>query len=368
MQSTQKYLLQIISILFLGSLMLGCSSIHAGKDFVFIKVNRGALINDATLAYQDGDYGRAAQYYKKALMHNQDDAIVAYNLACCYALQGDAENAAIFVNHAFSNGFRNMELLATDKDFDPIRADPEFAKLMHKLEQRFKSIGLMDYVSAPSLLPYRIRFPKGYDASKSYPLLIGMHGAGGSAEGFITHYDELDNPQIIFVTPEGPYPLNINIGPQWHNRSWAITNVGRTTWKLADSMVSEYILNTIKQVSSEYKVSDVYLVGFSQGAAYAYTIGLQNPEKIQGVIGFGGYLMELDGEDSILRKEDIENGKKLRIYIAHGVDDRSISIESARSMKTIFESQGFDLTYTEFDGRHIVEVDVLNDALSWMQL
>ena len=325
-------------------------------------------MNDANQAYREGDFRRAAHYYKKALIHNQDDAIVAYNLACCYALQGDAENAAIFINYAFSNGFRNMELLATDKDFDPVREDPEFAKLMQILEQRFKSIGLLDYVSAPSLLPYRIRFPRGYDASKSHPLLIGMHGAGGSAEGFITHYDELDDPRVIFVTPEGQYPQTIDMGPQWYSRSWSITNVGRTAWKQADKMVSQYILNTIKQVSSEYKISDVYLVGFSQGAAYAYTIGLQNPEKIKGVIGFGGYLMDLDAEDSILRKEDIENGKKLRIYIAHGVDDTSISIEAARGLKTMFESQGFDLTYTEFEGRHTVEVDVFNDALKWMQL
>ncbi|NQV49674.1 MAG: hypothetical protein HQ507_04225 [Candidatus Marinimicrobia bacterium] len=368
MRFERQNLKKITILILLGSLFLGCSGMHAGKDFAFIKVNRADLISKATRAYQAGDYAQAAENFKKVLMHNQDDATTAYNLACCYALQGDAQNTVIFIDHAYANGFRNMELLATDTDLNPVREDPEFAALMHKLEQNFKSLGLLDYVAAPSLFPYRIRFPKGYDASKSYPLLIGMHGAGGSAEGFITHYDKLDNPQVIYVTPEGQYPFTMDMGPQGHNRSWSLTNVGRTAWKMADKMVSEYILNTIKQVSSEYKISDVYLVGFSQGGVYAYTIGLKNPDKINGVIVFGGYLMDVDGEDSVLHKEDLEKGKKLRIYIAHGVDDASIGIKVARDLKTMFEMQGYDVTYTEFEGQHGVNAAVFNDVLKWMQL
>ena len=191
---------------------------------------------------------------------------------------------------------------------------------------------------------------------------------GGNSEGFISHYDKLENPQVIYVTPEGQYPLSMHVVPQWHRRSWSITDVGKKAWKSGDMMVSDYILKTVKKVSAEYKVSDVYLMGFSQGAVYAYTIGLQNPDKIKGVIGFSGYLMDLEGDKSILSQQDIESGKELRLYIAHGIDDAAIEVETARKLKTMFEAQGFDLTYTEFEGRHGIKADVFNDAVQWMQL
>ena len=368
MQPYSKKIVMLFVNILMISLVVSCSGITQGKNLVFEKMNRGHLITSATQAYRAGNYEEAANYYKKVLIHNQDDATVAYNLACCYGLQGDAENAAKFVTHAFANGFRQLPLFMEDPDFDPVRNDQEFQHTVDEIVERFKSVGKLDYVAASSLLPYRIRFPKDYDASKRYPLLIGMHGNGGSAEGFISHYDKLDNPQVIFVTPEGQYPRSINVGPQWHSRTWSINSVGKKVWKVGDELVSDYIMKTIKKVSSEYKVSDIYLMGFSQGAVYAYTIGLQHADVIKGVIGFSGYMMDPKGGESILTKEDVEQADGLRLYIAHGIDDAAISVDKARELKSYFESQGFDLTYTEFEGRHGVKADVFNDAVSWMQL
>ncbi len=368
MQSGQTKILKVAMLVVLGSILMNCRGLQAGKELVFEKIERGPLIKKATRAYQDGHFSEAGKYYEKVLMSNQDDAIVAYNLACCYALQGDAEKAARFITHAFANGFRDIGLFFEDKDFDPVRKAPEFKKVEQDIRERFKAVGTLDYVAASSMLPYRIRFPQDYDASKSYPLLIGMYGNGGSSEGFITHYNKLNNPQVIYVTPEGQYPRSINVGPQWHSRTWSINRVGKQAWRTGDELVSDYILKTIKKVSSEYKVSDVYLMGFSQGAVYAYTIGLQNPEQIKGVIGFSGYMMDVEAGKSILSKKDVEQAKDLRLFIAHGVDDAAISVETARELKTFFESQGFDLTYSEFEGRHGVKADVFNEAVNWMQL
>ncbi|NQT64320.1 MAG: dienelactone hydrolase family protein [Candidatus Marinimicrobia bacterium] len=368
MKRNRQNLTQLFIIVLLGSLILGCSGIQQGKDLAFKTVNRGQLLTDAAKAYRAGDFAEAGKYYKKILVHNQDDAIVAYNLACCYALQGDASNASIFVTHAFQNGFRGLEIFIKDTDFDLVREDPEFQKTTIDIKKRFHSIGTRDYVEASSMLPYRMRLPKDYDASKSYPLLIGMHGMGGNSEGFISQYDKLVDPQIIYVAPEGQYPLSMHMGAQWHRRKWSINDIGKKAWNASDNMVSDYILKTIKKVSGEYKISDVYIMGFSEGAVYAYTIGLKNPDKIKGVIGFSGYLMDTEGDKSILTQQDIETGKDVRLYMAHGVDDAAIKVETARELKKMFESKGFDLTYTEFEGRHGIKADVFNDAVQWMQL
>lgn len=367
-RSGQTKGVHIIPLIITFFLLLSCSSLQHGKAQFFSKIERGPLLRAANLAYQEGDYKQAGMYFEQVLNSNQDDAIVAYNLACCYALQGDADQAALFLTHAFQNGFRGLEIFFKDKDFDPVRDDPSFAKTIRDIEKRFESIGTTQYVATHSLQPYRIRYPQNYDAQKSYPLLIGLHGRGGNAEGFIAQYDKLTDPQVIYVTPEGQYPLSTHMGPQWYRRSWSITIAGKEAWKTSDEMVSKYILKTIEQVSSNHRVSDVYLMGFSQGAVYAYTIGLQNPDKIKGVIGFSGYLMEPDGAHSILTTDDIEAGADLRLYIAHGVDDAAIDVKAARKLKTLFEAKGYDLTYTEFQGRHDIQTEIFNQAVDWMQL
>jgi len=359
--------LRIIVLLLLSLIIVNCSTGPLAKGPDAGKVDLRELQMKAIQAYNDKDYASAVKYYESVLNHNQDAFIIAYNLACSYALMGDADQASNYVNHAFANGFRNIEFMHKDPDFDPIREDEGFQETLKRLDERFKAIGILKYVKAESFLPYRIRLPKNYDASKSYPLLIGMHGNGGNADAFIALYDVLEDPQVIYVAPEGQYPLSLNIGPQFHRRTWALAGVNKATMMQADLAVESYILSTINEVSQEYKVSNVYLMGFSQGAAYAYTVGIRNPEHIKGVIGFSGYLPDFEGKNSILTKRDIENGKDVRIYVAHGIDDAAIGVEEARITSVLLEEQGYEVSYMEFEGHHGVKADIFNHAVGWMQ-
>jgi len=368
MQSGHIKSLKLFTVSLLGFILFNCGGLQNSKNFVFEQIERKPLIIKATLAYQTGNFAEAGMYYEKLLNSNQDDAIIAYNLACCYARQSDVDKAAFFLTYAFTKGFRRLDVFENDTDFDSVREHPIFKEASAGIYQRFKSIGTKDYVEAPSMLPYRIRFPENYDASRSYPLLIGMHGMGGNSDGFVAQYDKLENPQIIYVTPEAPYLLSMNVGPQWHMRAWSLTNVGKQAKLSADKLVSDYILQAIDKISLEYKISNVYLMGFSEGAVYAYTVGIQNPDKIEGVIGFSGYLMSVEGDKSILTQQDIEEGQDVRLFIAHGIDDAAIDVETARALKAMFEEQGYDLTYREFNGRHNIKANIFNDAVSWMQL
>ena len=358
-----------LSFFLLSTILLmisNCSvtSLLQGDDYE--KVDLKQLRIDAGLAYRQGEYDLATELYQAALNHNQDDAGLSYNLACTYALQGKTPQAVYFVEQAFRNGFRDLELFKSDPDFDPVRSELEFMKIEMEIIGRFESIGDLYYVAAPSYLPYRIRVPQDYSIEKAYPLVVALHGMGGNADGFVAYYDHLKNPQVIYAAPEGQYKLSGNIGPQGHARSWVLPGSDKTLWIAADTMVETYILKVIEDVSANHDISKVYLLGYSQGAVYAYTLAIRNHDKIAGVVGLSGYLMRLDQPYSILKLEDIKQAKGLRVFMAHGIHDTGIPLERAQAVKSIFLKHGLDLTYREFEGDHGINPLVLQEAFDWI--
>ena len=59
-----------------------------------------------------------------------DDALARYNLACSYALVEKFDAALAALAAAFELGYRDLDAIRTDPDFDRLRADPRFAVLI----------------------------------------------------------------------------------------------------------------------------------------------------------------------------------------------------------------------------------------------
>ena len=96
------------------------------------------LPEQAKLSYQkailldiEERYSEAIESYEKALEINPDTQASWYNKACCYALQGKIELAIQNLEKAIQlNPEEYREMAETDSDFDKIRADVRFQKLL----------------------------------------------------------------------------------------------------------------------------------------------------------------------------------------------------------------------------------------------
>ncbi len=82
-------------------------------------------------AYGNKDYRRAIQAYEKALeLGGGFPSNAAYNIACCYALLGEKEQAFKWLQKAFDMGFRNLAHSQTDSDLQSLHDDPRFNKIV----------------------------------------------------------------------------------------------------------------------------------------------------------------------------------------------------------------------------------------------
>jgi mannose-6-phosphate isomerase-like protein (cupin superfamily) len=80
--------------------------------------------------YQAGDYEGAIEQGREVIAANPQYVGPLYNLACCESLAGHKEDAIEHLRLAIERSTRFRDFARDDSDFDPIRDEPAFKKLL----------------------------------------------------------------------------------------------------------------------------------------------------------------------------------------------------------------------------------------------
>ncbi|MGD8726740.1 MAG: protein kinase [Gemmatimonadales bacterium] len=77
-----------------------------------------------------GDRAAGLEWAERAIMVDPEDAGIAYNVACLYALEGETGKAFDCLERAIGRGFGNRDWLERDPDLESLRGDPRFIELI----------------------------------------------------------------------------------------------------------------------------------------------------------------------------------------------------------------------------------------------
>jgi len=77
-----------------------------------------------------GDLQEGIRWAEKAIAIDPTDASVRYNVACLFALEGEADRAIDLLEQAFAAGFGQREWVRQDPDLASLRGDPRFEALV----------------------------------------------------------------------------------------------------------------------------------------------------------------------------------------------------------------------------------------------
>lgn len=81
--------------------------------------------------YNNAQYDKAITLYKKQLdLGYGMKAIAAYNIACCYALAGQKQEALDWLDKSFKIGFRSYAHAQQDSDLKILHGDPRFIQIV----------------------------------------------------------------------------------------------------------------------------------------------------------------------------------------------------------------------------------------------
>lgn len=187
--------------------------------------------------------------------------------------------------------------------------------------------------------------PGAIDPDRQYPLITVLHGAGRHDEMLVKAYrDEAEQRGALFLIPR-------SVSPTWDL-------IART--ERVDLDFLEYAMDLIYRRYPIAKDRQV-LVGYSDGASYALSVGLSNPGLFDALIGWAAGFLVVDRNTV-----DLE-GAKPRIYLEYGTHDPLFSFETvALPMRQNLERGGFDVTFSvDEGGRHMPSGTFHSEALDW---
>jgi len=182
--------------------------------------------------------------------------------------------------------------------------------------------------------------PTTYAASEPLPLLVLLHGAGGSASNWFGSYgDRGESARYVLLAPDS------------RGQTWDAVH-GRFGADVA--FINRALESVASQVSIDW--TRIALAGFSDGATYALSLGLANGDLFTHVVAYSpGFYVK-----STTRG-------KAKYFFSHGTRDPILDIDrTSRSLVSQLQSQGYQVQLVEFDGGHEVPADISTHALSWL--
>ena len=107
---------------------------RAEHTLVLNPLDGRALSLGSGALFEDGQRVRAAEWSQRSLELYPDDVCALVNAACLRAKAGQKEEALEFLERVFGRGLGKRDWVEHDPDYDILRDEPRFKKLLAKLK------------------------------------------------------------------------------------------------------------------------------------------------------------------------------------------------------------------------------------------
>ena len=192
------------------------------------------------------------------------------------------------------------------------------------------------------------------------PLLLLLHGYGANEEDLFSLASYVD-PRFLVVSPRAPITLapgayawfNLGLGPQGFQYDSQEVGAGL-----------EALGQFLGEVRDQYQVdpTQVFLLGFSQGAMMALQLALTHPGLAAGVVALSG--RALPNLDQQLSDPGVLRG--FPIFVAHGTIDAVLPIHHGRETRAVLSRLPVELDYHEYPMGHEISPESFRDASGWL--
>jgi predicted esterase len=194
--------------------------------------------------------------------------------------------------------------------------------------------------SAGEIMPYRLYVPTTYKASSATPLIVALHGLGGTEDSFFDGYEKklpelAEEHGYIIAAPLG-YRVDGGYG-------WGLANppADVTTRRLQERSEQD-VMQVLQLVKQQYNIDEnrIYLLGHSLGGIGTWKIAAKFPDIWAAIAPISGL-----GQPATL-----ERIRQVPEIVVHGDTDPTVNVSGSRTMVAKLRELGVDFKYIEVPG------------------
>lgn len=202
-------------------------------------------------------------------------------------------------------------------------------------------------------LPYALFVPSKYDASRKWPLIVGLHGLGRPYDwlmGYDGMIDFAERDGFLMVTPLG-YDARAWYGSRGPNVQIAAPQGGRGG-DPAPANVGELsekdVMNVLEIARRDFNIDPdrIYLFGHSMGGAGTYHIASKFPDVWAGL----AVAAPAPSRTAGVQPDALDKLKQIPILVLQGDQDQSVPVAQTREWVARMKQVGLQHVYVEVKG------------------
>jgi predicted peptidase len=173
---------------------------------------------------------------------------------------------------------------------------------------------------------YAVYVPRGYDASKAWPAIVFLHGAGECGRDGQKHLAVGLGPAVMLDAERWPFVVVFPQKPEVKKQ-----------WEEYDAPV----MAMLEAAQKEWRVDTarVYLTGLSQGGHGTWAIAAAHPDRFAAIVPVCGY-----GDPSLVAAKV----KGIPTWVFHGEADTSVKVDESRAMVAAITAAGGEPKLTTY--------------------
>ena len=204
--------------------------------------------------------------------------------------------------------------------------------------------------SLPGMDWAKVYVPKSYDPAKPAPMALLLHGSGDRGHTMIRAFEQLaEDRGVILLAPDSlAYSWDIMVAGARLRGVTRVPDWGPDVDRIDGALAKAFATYAIDS-------ERISLIGFSDGAGYGLSLGVNNADLFEAVVAFApGLLMKVNAA---------ERG---RVMLVHGERDDVLPLKPTRDIfAPVLKDLGFDVELRTFKGGHVMPEDKRAEAFAW---
>jgi phospholipase/carboxylesterase len=179
-------------------------------------------------------------------------------------------------------------------------------------------------IKIPELpLPYKTILTDRSVNDARLPLIIAMHGLGGTPDDMVRTLSDLEVPARV-IAPYGLFPFGMQGGASWYAN--AIPSRTSDPQLIAEDMnyAADKLAHFISKLMEHYPEAGTPIItGYSQGGMLTYALSVRYPHLVSKAIPGAGFIPA-----TILPQQSVTLGPYPKVEALHGYNDKVVPFDA----------------------------------------